>query len=78
MTYFKVVSFFEQFVDFFVFGFFLYFRGGVEDKKEGCVIGVVSWGGMIRIVDIDLFVYYDVFQVYGRKVCCLNKIEILR
>ena len=26
----------------------------------------------------DLYVYYDTFQTYGRKVCSINKTNILR
>ena len=37
-----------------------------------------EWEGMIYTADItDVCFYYDTFQAYGRKVCCLNKIDIL-
>lgn len=78
MTYSKVAPSPEQSADSSVSGLLPHFRGGAEDKKEGCVTGAASWGGMIRTADTDLSVYYDAFQAYGRKVCCLNKIEILR
>lgn len=37
-----------------------------------------GWEGEIHTTDItDLCFYYDTFRTYGRKVCCLHKIDTL-
>lgn len=52
---------------------------GQRTKRKAVSLGLLRGGGMIRTAHTtDLSVYYDAFQAYGRKVYCLNKIEILR
>lgn len=76
----------EQFLDFFlVLSPFTtsWESQRTENKKEKkpmtVLTGLLHQGSMSHTVDItDFYVYYDIFQTYGRKMCWLNKIDILR